>query len=314
MNNNVPKRHIIPLFLPHSGCPHQCSFCNQKLITGQSPSLPQTSVLQKQIEEFLSFKGKRRSLVQIAFYGGNFLGLKKDDIRSLLQLASEYVHGGDADSIRFSTRPDTITYECMEILNGFPVKTIELGAQSMDDAVLKMASRGHSAEDTEEAVSYLKERNYEIGLQMMVGLPGENESSAMYSAERIALLRPDLVRIYPAIVLKGSRLGEWYQHGQYSPLSLEAAVSRVKAVFLLFKKNHIPVVRMGLQPTEELDSESTVLAGPYHPAFGELVYSSVFFDMAKELLESIQPQPDNVTLSVHPKSVSKVRGTQKPKF
>jgi histone acetyltransferase (RNA polymerase elongator complex component) len=270
--------------------------------------LPDTNELREQIEAFLEFRDEKRTSVQIAYYGGNFLGLPSNHVRSLLSLAAAYVQDGMVDSIRFSTRPDTIDVERLEMLAGFPVETIELGAQSMDNTVLDLVNRGHSAEDTEEAVSLIKPRSYEIGLQMMIGLPGEDESSSILSANQMARLNPNFVRIYPAIVLKGSRLAEMYNQGQYTPLDLDEAIARVKGVYRIFVDNHIPVIRMGLQPTEDLNRENMVLAGPYHPSFGELVYQGHFFDLAKKLLEAHQPLPGKIIFKIHPKSVSKMRG------
>jgi histone acetyltransferase (RNA polymerase elongator complex component) len=178
----------------------------------------------------------------------------------------------------------------------------------MDDAVLNLIKRGHCAADTEKAVCILRKRNYEVGLQMMVGLPGEDETSSLLTAQRIANLHPDFVRIYPTVVLKGSLLAEWYQKAQYVPLSLEEAVLRVTAIYKLFNKHNIPVIRMGLQASEDLDEKDTVLAGPYHPSFGELVYSNIFFDKALDLLNKCKSLPASIALKVHPYSISKMRG------
>ena len=298
---------IIPIFLPHAGCPHRCIFCDQASITGVRSKLPKKDV-RDQIEAFLKFKSARRNLVQIAFFGGNFLGMPADEIKRLLAEAAEYVKTRRVNSIRFSTRPDTIDRKRLDMIKNFPVSTIELGVQSMNDSVLKRTNRGHTASDTQKAIQDLKELNYEIGVQLMVGLPGDTPERSIASAQRVARLKPNFVRIYPTVVLAGSPLATWYQKGDYVPLSLEAAVTQTKALYRLFQKENIQVIRMGLQATEELEDDSTILAGPYHPAFGHLVYSEIFLDMTVLAIEAANPTEDTVTLSVHPGSVSKMRG------
>jgi len=302
------KPFIVPIFLPHAGCPHQCVFCNQVSITGSMQRAVNADQIRSQIHQFLGYKNDRRKPVQISFFGGNFLGLKTDEVILLLELATEFVSQGQVDSIRFSTRPDTITPECLDLIAGYPVETVELGVQSMEDHVLTLAGRGHSAADTARAVHQLKEHEYSIGLQMMVGLPGDTEVLSLTTAEKIAGLQPDFVRIYPTLVVKNSQLARWYQNGTYAPLTLAQAVTRVKKLYLLFKAYNIRVIRMGLQASEDLEDGTTVLAGPYHPAFGHLVYSEVFYDAAQQAIESIKTISDTITISVNPRSIPKMRG------
>lgn len=244
----------------------------------------------------------------MAFYGGNFLGLEKEYIEQLLNVSAKFVKNNAIDAIRFSTRPDTIDRERIEILKNYPISTIEIGAQSMDNRVLDMSKRGHSASDTQKAVAMLKKLDYDIGLQMMVGLPGEDEASSFSTAYRIGELKPDFVRIYPTIVLKNSLLAIWYENGTYNPWSLERTITHVKTLYLLFKKKNIPVIRMGLQAAKDLDSGAAVVAGPYHPAFGHLVHSRIFLDMATHIMKTQGISRDTVAFKVHPRSVSKMRG------
>lgn len=302
------KPFIIPVFIPHAGCPHLCVFCNQTAITHEKrkPLLPE--MLRKRIQEFIQFKKKNRSAVQVAFYGGNFLGQKTEDIHALLSEAAKFILAGSVDSIRFSTRPDTIDPKRLDILKAYPVETIELGVQSMDDDVLTLSRRGHTAADTEKAVSLLKKHQYEIGLQMMIGLPGDSEAIALDSGRRIAGMHPDFVRIYPTLVLAGSPLAKLYEQKEYEPLALDAAVSRTKKLYLLFKDKDISVIRMGLQASEDLDDGATVLAGPYHPAFGHLVHAEIFLDKAKALLKIHPLLNDTVVFCVNPRSVSRMQG------
>ncbi|MBW2606800.1 MAG: radical SAM protein [Deltaproteobacteria bacterium] len=302
------KPFIIPIFIPHAGCPHQCAFCNQSTITNIKRKIPSPEKLYSLIDTFLKYKGKQRNQVQIAFFGGNFLGLKTQHIESLLHEAGKFVNAGSVDSLRFSTRPDTINNETLDILNPFPVSTIELGVQSMDDHVLSMSKRGHTSADTKNAVRLLKERNYEIGLQMMVGLPGDDETKAQLTGRRLVDMSPDFVRIYPTVVLAGSLLAKWYQKGKYAPIPLEQCISLVKNLYLLFRENDIKVIRMGLQASEDLEKGSEILAGPYHSAFGHLVFSRIFLDMATAILESEVSVRDEVCIKVNPRSISKMRG------
>ncbi|MDO9566855.1 MAG: radical SAM protein [Candidatus Desulfaltia sp.] len=304
----LDKPFIIPVFLPNAGCPHQCAFCNQTAITGERQKKISSEKLNSYINEFINHKGPQRKKIQISFYGGNFLGLKKDYVCSLLDEASKFVRQGRVDSLRFSTRPDTIDKDRLVIIKDYPVSTIELGVQSMDDRVLAMARRGHTAVDTEKAVCLLKERNYEIGIQMMVGLPGDSDTGAFATGRRIAGLYPDFVRIYPTLVLDKSPLAGWYRKGEYTPLSLKKCVSLVKRLYLLFEEKNIIVIRMGLQASESLSKESTILAGPYHPAFGHLVFSEIFLDKALAAMELENPLRDRISIKVNPKNISRIRG------
>ena len=304
--NNIP--FIIPIFLPHSGCPHQCIFCNQKAITGVKHDFFSPDKIRLLINEYLKFKKKQRQPVQVAFYGGNFLGLKKDTIKLLLDESSNLIEKGFIDSIRFSTRPDTIKRELLDFIKGYPVSTIEIGVQSMDDQVLAISKRGHTAQDTQKAVSLLQERKYEIGLQMMVGLPGDNETKSFTTAQIIAEFPPDFIRIYPTVVLANSPLAHWYKKGKYVPWSIERSVTLVKKIYLFLKNNNVPVIRMGLQASADLEKDETIVAGPYHPSFGHLVYSEIFLDAATGVLKSKRNLHETVSIKVHPRSISKMRG------
>ena len=299
---------IVPVFIPHSGCPHQCAFCNQKVITGQAAGKISMTTVHEQIDRFLAFPHDRNRTVQISFYGGNFLGLPGKTIRSLLDLANGIVKQGHADGIRFSTRPDTVSSQTLALIREYPVQTVEIGVQSMHNTVLAKTRRGHTASDTEKAVKRLAQTPYEIGLQMMTGLPGDNDAATWMTARRLAEFTPAFVRIYPALVLKGSPMAAWYASGEFIPLSLDEAVERVKGLYLFFQEKAIPVIRMGLQASDELDAEQTVLAGPYHPAFGHLVLSSIWLDKASELLGEKKMHKNKAVFYVRPENISKLRG------
>ena len=302
---------IIPIFIPHLGCPHQCVFCNQRTITGNSAQTPSVDQIQREVNRFLKYSKKRSPAAQISFFGGSFLGLDQETIRSLLGAAMPFVRAKDVDSIRFSTRPDTVSQASLSRLDGFPVSTVELGVQSMNDHVLDLAGRGHRAADTVAAAGLLKNRGYAMGLQMMVGLPGDDDDGAMETARRIAALTPDFVRIYPTLVLEGSRLARRYRAGRYHPMGLAACVTLVKRLLLYFNSHHIPVVRMGLQASDGFTRTGGFVAGPYHPAFGHLVYGEIVLDAISSALDRMEKRPDPLTISAHPSMVSRVQGLRK---
>jgi histone acetyltransferase (RNA polymerase elongator complex component) len=244
--------------------------------------------------------------VEIAFYGGNFLGLPQKEILALLRAAGNWIDKGLVDAIRFSTRPDTIDDQRMELIAPFPVKTIEIGAQSMDDGVLDASNRGHKANDTGQAVKRLKEKCYRIGIQLMVGLPGENEQTIKTNSCAVCELAPDFVRIYPTLVLAGSPLSKAYHSGDYRPLTLDTAVEKCAFLAARFLKQGIGVIRMGL-PAEVAADPAQLIAGPYHPAFGHLVFERLYLKTAIKMLDSSRLN-SKVTICVHPKGISNMRG------
>ena len=228
-------------------------------------------------------------------------------IRSMLSAAQRYVTSGAVDGIRFSTRPDTIDASRLELIEPFSIQTVELGVQSMQNDVLKRSDRGHTAEDTMTAVKRLNRRSYEIGLQLMLGLPGETQAGCYQSARMVAGLQPDFVRLYPTVVFSGSPMAAWYRDGQYSPLSLVDCIQRAKQLVLFFSRQSIRIARMGLQSSGSPGIADQIVAGPYHPAFGHLVHCELFYDMALQLVSS-RSDPLDLTLEVHPRSVSRLQG------
>lgn len=306
----MAKPFIIPIFLPHAGCPHRCVFCNQTAITGSNEDFPAAHDLRKEIDRLLPYKGKNRGKTEISFFGGNFLGLSPQKIRMCLDIAAEYADLQAIDSIRCSTRPDTITPETLKLIAGYPVKTIEIGAQSMAENVLSISRRGHGSAAVRQAMALLKRGGYQTGIQMMIGLPGDNAVAAALTAREVVKMAPDFVRIYPALVIKGSRLARWYRENRYTPLSLSACTLRLKQLYQLFTSHQIKVVRMGLQATEGL-SVDNVIAGPYHPALGHMVLSAIMLDQAAHQLQQISPVRQDVRLRIHPKSLSRMQGLNK---
>lgn len=295
------KRHkTIPVFVPHLGCPQDCLFCNQKKITGELKQVTEERV-RELIRIGASHKNKGERL-EIGFFGGSFTGIPKEEQEALLQPAFEAKNEGLLDGIRLSTRPDYINDEIIERLLAFGVTTVELGAQSMDDVVLNTANRGHSAEQTIKAAEMIKKSGLGLGLQMMIGLPEDSKEKSIKTAQEFCAMQPECVRIYPTLVIKDTALAELWKNGGYQPLSLDEAVDTCKQVYHIFEKDNIEVIRMGLLNMQAED----ILAGPYHPSFGELVLSAVFYDKIKAALEGYKSPV--LHLQAHPSYVSVISG------
>jgi len=303
-----PRPFIVPVFIPHAGCPHRCIFCNQHATTGKKASMPSLIDVRKHIDEFLAHRRDPNRYTEISFYGGTFLGLAKEQIQLLLATAAAYVRKGLVDGIRFSTRPDTIDTGRLDLIAPYPVTTIELGVQSMQEDVLAHSARGHTAKDTRRAVTLLADRPYKLGLQMMIGLPGDTVAGALSTGRQLAGLSPDFMRIYPTVVFKGSPLARWYLQGRYEPLSLEAAVALCAELYLIFARHEIPVIRMGLQAGPELEADRDLVAGPFHPAFGELVQSAIWQDAISRHLEKEGLCGGEVVIEVHSRMLSQIKG------
>jgi histone acetyltransferase (RNA polymerase elongator complex component) len=300
---------IIPFFIPHSGCPHQCVFCNQKKITGRNDADGAASVPDT-INRYLDGRHKDGP-VQVAFYGGTFTALPHETQTRYLETVRPFIRSGKIQGLRLSTRPDAINSETLSILKQYHVRVVELGAQSMDDQVLVRSGRGHTAADTNKAVAALRERGFSVGLQLMPGLPGDSEDIFRRSVQQVIGLKPDFVRLYPALVIKGTPLEGLYRAGRYSPLSLDAAVSTCRDAFLRFQECGVAVARMGLQPTEKLEKPGTILAGPFHPAFRQLVESSVFLDEMRQALRKSEGKIMSAVFLVNPRDVSTAIGQRR---
>jgi len=261
------KRLIIPIFIPFGGCPHKCVFCDQEGISA-AKKIPRPDEVAETIELFLStWKGK--GIREAAFYGGSFTGLPEAIQKEYLDTAAPYLRDGRINELRLSTRPDYINSHICLFLKEHGVATVELGAQSMDEHVLRLSGRGHGSDATVQAVRELKDAGLNVGLQFMPGLPGDTPGTVIETTKKIIALLPDFVRVYPSIVLKDTALHRMYLSGKYTPWPLEDMVSVCVEVKRLLDGAGIPVIRMGLQPTKEL--ESSIAAGPYHPSFRQLV-------------------------------------------
>lgn len=302
------KKRIIPIFVPHRGCPHDCIFCNQKKITGVSTDITSNDV-RRIIEEYLTTIDKDAS-IEIAFFGGSFTAIDMDIQRNLLSVAKEYVDKNIVSDIRMSTRPDCINDEILTMLKEYKVSIIELGVQSLDDRVLIDSVRGHSDKDVFESANLIKKYGIKLGLQMMIGLPSDTEEKCIYTAKEFIKLNPDCVRVYPTLVVKETGLEKLLVENKYTPFTLDESIEIVKKVLVLFYTNNINVIRVGLQATEDIAIGKEVLAGPYHPAYRELVESKMYGDYIEYLINKYEAK-ENIKVLVNKKNVSRILGNKK---
>lgn len=299
------RNRIIPIFVAHLGCPHQCVFCDQRRIAGvQRAVTPEEAAAQ--LRQGLERSG---SGAEGAFYGGSFTAVAPDYQQALLDAAAPLLRSGQLSALRVSTRPDAVSEEALERLWHGGVRTVELGCQSMDDTVLRESGRGHDRQSVLQAVALLRLHGFRVILQMMTGLPGDTDEKAMETAHALSDLQPDGVRIYPTVVIRGTELEDRWRKGIYRPQTVEEAVdlcARLLPVFLSWK---IPVLRIGIQPTEELSGGEAV-AGAYHPALGELVKSRVYRNRAEQILAPIAGCKEAV-LGVAPNRISLMTGQKR---
>ena len=302
------KKRIIPIFVPHRGCPHDCIFCNQKKITGVSTDVTSEDA-RNIIKEYLPTIPKDAS-VEIAFFGGSFTAIDEKTQNELLSVAKEYVDKGLVSDIRMSTRPDCISVDILNRLKEYKVSIIELGVQSMDAKVLHDSARGHDIESVINSAKLIKESGINLGLQMMVGLPSDTEEKCIETAKRFIELDPFCVRIYPTLVVKDTGLETLLERGEYTPFSLEECVNIVKKLLVLFYINDINVIRVGLQATDDIQLGKGVVAGPYHPAFRELAEA----EMIKDYLDYIVKENNiekELIVNTNNKNISKIVGNKK---
>lgn len=297
------KHANIALFVAHRGCPHQCSFCNQHIISGAV-----SEVTQQDIENsIINAKNSGCTNAQLAFFGGSFTAIERDYMENLLRAAKPFVDNGDISGIRISTRPDAIDQEILGVLKHYGVEAIELGAQSMDDEVLKLNERGHTAEDVINASKLIKESGFELGLQMMTGLYGDTDEKCMKTAKQLADLNPDTMRIYPTVVLEGTKLEKLYKSDDYKPQSINDAVLLCSKLLSFFESRGINVIRLGLHSGGNV--ESGFVAGAYHPAFRELCESAIYLEKAEQ--ELLKKPKGKYIIFVCPSEISKMTGQKK---
>lgn len=308
------KHANISLFVPHAGCPHQCSFCNQKTISGSVKALTPEEVT-KTLTEAAEAENNPET-TEIAFFGGSFTAIDREYMVSLLEAAKPFIENGSFCGIRISTRPDAIDEAVLSVLKEYSVTSIELGAQSTDPEVLLLNKRGHTRDDVFNASELIKKSGFSLGLQMMTGLYGDTPQKTIKTGEDIISLKPDTVRIYPTVVLEGTLLGELYKSGKYKPQTVEEAATVCAVLLKMFYENNIKVIRLGLHSGGNV--EEGYLSGPYHPAFGEICESKIYLEEAFDIIRARYPEENKnicslskkpkITLYVNDREISKMTG------
>lgn len=301
-------KHVnVALFVVHKGCPHTCSFCNQRSISGSQKDITAADVHEAAATAIGSLTSQQASGGEIAFFGGSFTMVERGYMISLLEAAYEYVEKGIFKGIRISTRPDGIDGEICSILKKYGVTAVELGAQSLDDRVLSMNERGHTAQDVVNASKMLREYGFELGLQMMTGLYGSGDADSIATAEKIIALAPDTVRIYPTVVLKGTRLCELMKKGEFVPKGIPETVELCARLIPMFENAGIKVIRVGLHSGGGVDEGFA--GGAYHPALRELCEGRIYYNHVLGELEKLGE--GRYILGVSPQEISKMTGQKK---
>ena len=307
MTDKAGGRHTnVAIFVPHAGCPHCCSFCNQRSISGQS-KMPLPEDVHAACKTAVATMHSASANSQIAFFGGSFTAIPRETMIPLLEAAAYYVKSGYFGGIRISTRPDAVDQDILRILGEYSVRAVELGAQSMDSRVLVANNRGHTPEDVKNAAYMIHNAGLELGLQMMTGLYKSSQTADYDTALSLAELRPKTMRIYPTLVMKNTVLDKLYREGEYTPPSLDETVSLCARLLLLFERDlGIRVIRLGLHAGSEM--QSGLVEGPWHPAFRELCEGLIFYEKARELLKRDISGTRRVVLGVNPRSISRMKG------
>lgn len=297
---------IIPIFIPHQGCPHRCVFCRQETIA--SPGALGFKEVGRVLEKAVGGPGfDPLRNPEVAFYGGTFTGLPENRMAELLDAVRPYIDRGAIKSIRVSTRPDCIHEKHMEFLKRSGVSTVEIGAQSMDNRVLDLSKRGHSAEDTMRSVRVLKKYGFRVGIQLMPGLPGDSESLFLRTIDAVRDLHPDMARLYPTLVIRGTELESHYQEGRYRPLSLGEALTQCEEGCVRLEGDGIPVIRMGILNSQSLAEKGELIAGPWHASFGYLVRCRVYWRRLESSLP-VRGEAERIALRVPRRELPLIRG------
>ena len=305
MKNSVG---IIPIFVSHMGCPNDCSFCNQRKINGVDEAIHPEALFEF-VQSYL--KTMKRDQIELAFFGGSFTGIETTRQIAYLEKAEALKSLGLIHKIRLSTRPDYIDEAIINRLKKYTVDLVELGCQSFDNTVLTATQRGHDVRAIVRAVDLLKEAKIDFGIQLMLGLPEDDYEKFMDSVAQTTALQPSCVRLYPALVIRDTQMEKDYLAGNYKPLTLDESVLWTANAFRIFHKNNIPVIRMGLQRTDLIDFDASVIAGPFHPAFGEMVMSFIFFETIDAMLVNLSQLQTSIEIHVNPKQISAAIGNKR---
>ena len=299
------KHYNIPIFISHFGCPNSCVFCNQKKINGRETDVTMED-LKNTIEMYLETLPKN-SKKEVAFFGGTFTGISMKLQEEYLKTAYEYIKKGDIAGIRLSTRPDCINDEIVAQLKKYGVTSVELGVQSLDEKVLLATERYYPVSVVEEACKTIKKYGIELGIQLRIGLPQSTDENDYETAVKALSMKPDMVRIYPTLVIKNTKMEKMFLDGEYLPLSLEGAIERTRKIYALLESNNINIIRVGLQPSEDLREDGVVLSGPFHPAFRELVETEIYYDFLKKIIA----EERKLEIIANEKDISKIVGIKK---
>lgn len=303
------KEYIIPIFIPFLGCPHDCAFCNQVKITNYKDNINKENTI-RQINQYLSYFPKNENLKEIAFFGGSFTGLDEKVMISYLEIALNYKKKGIIDRIRLSTRPDYINNSILDILKKYEVDVIELGIQSLDNEILNANERGHSKEDSIRASKLIKDYGFKLGHQIMPGLYKDSFDKAIQTGLESIKINPDMVRIYPTLVIKDTKLEKLYKEGLYKPLSLDEAIEISSRLYMIYSYKKIPVIRIGLQPTENINEKKDVVAGPFHPSIRQLVETNIHKIYLEELINKYRLK-NKIKIHISNRDISIIAGNKK---
>ena len=307
MNGQRSRRLIVPFFLRNRGCRNRCVFCNERVIAGNAAPVTEAGVRETVLAALVACGGGH-DRAEIAFYGGSFTGMPREEQAALLRAAAALIDEGAACSVRISTRPDDIDGAGLDYLASMGVGAVEIGAQSLDDAVLRQSKRGHTADDVRRAVTLCREWGFETGLHLMAGLPGESRGSFEATVAEVIRIRPDTVRIHPVLVFRDTELARLHEQGLYRPLDLAEAVSWCATALVRLSEAGIPVIRLGLQATDEMTRGDGILAGPWHPSFRGLVEAQIFRSMAAMLMDRAAAGGPEAVFRVAPADLSNFNG------
>lgn len=311
MSTMSKNHYIIPIFVPMEGCPHQCVFCNQDKITNSDEEKVDGQFVRDTIEEYISTIQNKDATIEVSFFGGTFTGIPIEKQNELLAVAKEYKDKCIIDKIHMSTRPDYIDVNILDNLKRFDVDVIELGVQSLDEEVLRESGRGHSVEDVIRASKLINDYGITLGHQIMLGLPSDTEEKDIYSVKESIKMNPKIARIYPSLVITDTPMAKMFKRGTYEPYSLEKAVDVSKILYKMYKEAGVNVIRIGLQPTENISEGGDVIAGPFHSAFRELVDSSIISD---EIIKCANENDGDINIYVNNNTISKIYADKKRYF